>query len=203
MNNKLFRIVRACSLMAALTAVTGCSYVSWIWSSDETGRQGGPEIISIGKPDSIEVFLSRTSLQTTEFEQYKFAGGKLFFECGEIRRGRFAPEDQEFIEVEPDIREALDASGGDLAQYLAGRKYSLDKPGKNSSLLDPGQLYLTMRFGGQTTEIRTSLDSVTEPDSGTERKIATFVEELRGATPKEPCGNRTFYGFSRIRKEDK
>lgn len=147
---------------------------------------------TVRTPDAIELYLSRSNLSSTEFEQYKLSAGKLFIECGKIVAGRATPETQALEDASADLLEAAKSAA---AEITANDAAGLEKPGDNSGLADPGLVRLTLAFDDGIETIRTSLDSVTEPDSSIEREIHSLAVVLRGAASESPCGNTEFYGL--------
>jgi len=144
--------------------------------------------------ETIELFMSRSTLTETEFEQYKLSGSRLYHECGEIRRGRFVAEEQEVTSVEAAALGHVKRASAELRQMMAAKQWLLDEPGRSTDLIDPGQLYLTLTFTGEPIKVKTSLDSISAAGKSAERKIKEIAELLR-AQGGVRCGNRSFYGI--------
>jgi hypothetical protein len=168
--------------------LTGCGLVGGASPATDTGRE-------FPAPQSIELYLSRANLTETDFEQYRISSGKIFRECGQIRRGRFSPQDQNLENIDSETLARLNEEGSALMGYLSESEPKFDQPGKNASLFDPGQLYLTLRFSDATKEIKTSLDSVTSSNAIAQTRIAKLADLIRHAAKNDPCGNRSFYGL--------
>lgn len=144
------------------------------------------------KFQSIDLFLSRTNLTDTEFEQLKADHGKLFVECGKIRRGRFIPQAQNVFPLEPQIENELTQRSWNVLQF-ADRQF--DKPGDNSSLFDPGQATLNLVTSTSTLNLKTSLDAVSSKTGVQETAVYDLVSKMRSAAGGELCSNKTFYGI--------
>lgn len=141
---------------------------------------------------SAELFLSRTNLTETEFEQFNTTPNKIFVECGRIVRGRFVPLAQNVFGVSEAEQERLREHAWVLLQY---RDRSFDKPGDNSSMIDPGQLTLTLNTSSGSAKFNTSVDSVSMQSSKQEAAMYQFVSAMRKAAGSALCGNKSFYGL--------
>jgi hypothetical protein len=148
-------------------------------------------------PISVEVFLSRGSLNGTDFEQYKFNGPNLYYECGKIARGRYASQQQEFIAVNTETSTALSARLQDLHAIAERSPAPLDPPGKSNGMFDPGQATFAFTGSSGTKELRTSLDGIVNSASSVPGKLQRLAVALRGIPPASPCGNAEFYGLGR------
>lgn len=167
-----------------LLATVGCSTAS------------PPEAPADFHPSSIELYLSRANLVETEFEQFKAQGSKLFIECGKIRRGRFVPQNQDIFPLSESEQAAL-YSKAYAVKHFANRDF--DKPGDNSSLIDPGQALVTITVpasqGEEKTSVKTSVDAVSSQISPADTAVYQLASTLRKASGGSPCGNKSFYGI--------
>jgi hypothetical protein len=142
--------------------------------------------------ESADLFLSRANLNETEFEQFKVDGSKLFVECGKIRRGRFIPQQQQVFPVTAEELAELSKRAWQVSLY---KDQSFDEPGDNSSLIDPGQAYITLGFGNSSLEIKTSLDAVSSQTSLGETALYSFVSNMRALAGGTLCATKSFYGI--------
>lgn len=180
------RPVKRLLLMALLTTLPSCSMF---------GGSSRARSIPI---DSLEVAMSRASLVDTEFEHYKFSSGKLFKECGKVRRGRYMAEDHALLPLRNANGGPLTRQANDFVSVYRERKWSWDAPGTNKGLADPGMLKISLQLGGRKVEVETSLDSISDPKSRAERSLRGLVLSLRGVAGGELCGNRDFYGLGSV-----
>lgn len=183
-------------LAIALTLyLPACSWRSPAPEQGDAQTQSG-EVSEAGSraPESIELYVSRSNMADTEFEQYKVSAGRLFAECGKIKAGRYVPIEQESDEVEADLAGQIGEAVQGVLSADAELEHPYDEPGSNRSMMDPGQLYLTLAFGEEVKSIKTSLDSVSEPTGSRERKLLKLLRLMRGASGEPLCGNREFYG---------
>lgn len=148
--------------------------------------------------DSLELAMSRASLVDTDFEHFKFAGGKIFKECGKVRRGRFLAEDHVLLPLRNPNGGPLTRQANDFLEVYRERKWNWDAPGTNKSLADPGILKMSLQIGGKRVEVNTSLDSISDPKSRVERSLRSLVLSLRGVAGGELCGNKQFYGLGAV-----
>ncbi|MCB0310486.1 MAG: hypothetical protein KDD42_04595 [Bdellovibrionales bacterium] len=140
---------------------------------------------------TLQLFLSRSALGVTEFEQYNFGEGILHQECGKIKRGRFIPEDEaishlnaaNLSELQQSVKEVLDLSDSEL---------KLPSAGDNSSWADPGMLEI--KIG--TKNYHSSVDAISAGKGLAATKIKQFVEKIRRISNPKKCGNKTFYGIA-------
>lgn len=153
----------------------------------------------------LSLFMSRKSLSGTEFEQYKLgAGGDLFVECGKILGGRYIPTFQKMSALSPESQKQVNQALSIAVSTEKYKKGAFDKPGANSSFFDPGKFELS--FAGSVApatelqtlsgEVKTSLDSITEPSSVTEKELLKLAAAIRtGVNFYDPiCNHREFYG---------
>ncbi len=184
------KIIIACAFTFALL---GCS-------TSEVAPNS--EIAAAKPPQSFEIYFSRANLLgPTEFEHYKIFNGKLFSECGKILRERNVTESQQLITLESESWNELLQSAAKVLDSDAAQRRSLESPGKNSNLFDPGKALFTFLISasdGPTAElpIETSLDSITSPSSLLERNLTALSTMVRGAA-KDTCGNQTFFGMAK------
>jgi len=147
--------------------------------------------------DAVEIYLSRANLLgPAEFEQYKVFGEKLYSECGKVMRERHQAEIQNLDELPVARLESIQREANLVVHALAGSEVSFRKPGLNRNFFDPGQATLHFLVGAEKHSIETSLDSISEPFSGTEQKVKRLIESVRGAA-QVMCGNKEFFGIGR------
>lgn len=150
------------------------------------------EALTVGKV-GIEVYLSRAALDKVEFEQYRLVGNKLFYECGELKRGRSAPKEQN-VSAPSETSQVVLSNLIDSTVKLE-TKEQLDAPGNNSDLMDPGKAFFTLDSNGTKREFKTSLDAIEEGSTETAEQLLDIVLYLRGAAKGALCGNIEFYGI--------
>src|SRR5262245_22793616 len=68
--------------------------------------------------NSLELFISRSSLGMTEFEQYKIQNGLFFQECGKRTHGRYYPLHEDVRTLESEERTALGAPVAKVARAI-------------------------------------------------------------------------------------
>lgn len=144
---------------------------------------------------SAELFMSRATLNDTHFEQFKVDNNRMYYECGVIRRGRFAAEEQKVAEVPAEKTEALTQVVADLMKAINESKASFEAPGVNKDLVDPGQLYLTFVTPGQEKEIKTSFDSVMTGRTIPEQKLHKVASVIRNFVGAPLCNSLNFFGL--------
>lgn len=135
----LFSFFIACSFLA------GCSS-----SISDTGS----EQAEIRPVDSLELYISRKSLTKTEFEQFKFADGQIYGECGTIVGGRYYPTLQDIRPSSSDSARAIASASDSVLDMAAAEDFHLDSPGKNTSLFDPGQFLLSLQEMGKQSALK-------------------------------------------------
>jgi hypothetical protein len=145
---------------------------------------------------AIELVMSRAHMNDTEFEQYKLEGSTLFGECGSIRRGRFMPQAHQVKEISATELAAVHHLVEGVEPDLGSS--SLDNPGDNSWMADPGQFILSVRAKSAEQKIKTSLDSVSTPTTKRERALNQLATQLRSLTGEALCGNKSFYGLNSV-----
>lgn len=151
-----------------------------------------PEAFAV---DGLELYLSRASLMQTDFEQYKLANDQLFFECGEIRRGRHLAKEQSFSPVSETVSAALRSQAWEVLDQTKRARSKFDDPGGTGSMFASGVLKLQIDAGTDRYTVHTSLDSISEPKKGSERAVLKLVEQLRGRASGAHCGAPQFYGI--------
>lgn len=157
--------------------------------------EGVPNEITPSEVQSVELFLSRSAMNKTEFEQLKLTSGNLFAECGLIRAGRFYAQSQGLEPLESNDENLIKEKATHLLSLLRENKPQLDGPGNNDSMFDPGQFFLTIEGKNSQTSIKTSLDSISEPTTQSEKTLHDLATTLRGVAGSSLCSNRTFYGI--------
>lgn len=173
-------------LLMATTALIGC------WSSSKP-----PVVDSALQIKSLTLFISRASLfRDPEFEQYQLIKGKLFKECGNVRRSKFVAAQQDIQPLDQAEIEAISKEAGSLAQILESDSPSFREPGTNANFADPGQFILNFSTSEDTYEVKTNLDSVTEPFGPAQRALKSLAVSIRKLAGNM-CGNGEFYGLGR------
>jgi hypothetical protein len=143
---------------------------------------------------SLELFVQRSSVTTSEFEQFKVVGERLFYECGTVSRGRFVPDTQQFVSFPETMVEQYQTRLSRVVALL-GPDQVFDAPGKAAHMADPGIFSLHVEIAENQHEVRTAFDSVVSPDTRVERELHALARILRAAAGGEICGNRHFYGL--------
>ena len=139
---------------------------------------------------SLSVQLSRTSLFSNEFEQYRLSGNSLFFECGNFARNNYKPREQQVLVLSSDALTELVEKSQDLIDSLPAHA-KWDEPGKNDSVADPGQASLLIELGRDRSELKTSLDAIVNDDAAAARNLVRALRHSAG----NPCGNQKFFGL--------
>jgi hypothetical protein len=171
-------------IVVCLLSLGGCSV--------EEGVKPAPPV----QAKSLELFFQRASLSTNEFEQYKVNGEKLFFECGAVRRGRFVADKQEFVSFPPNFSERYEQRLAQVVAALDGNNNEFDSPGRARGLADPGIFLLEVQLVNGVKSVKTSFDSVVDPNSKAEEELQQLAKLLRGAAGGEVCGNKSFFGLN-------
>lgn len=139
---------------------------------------------------SLSVQLSRTSLFSNDFEQYRLSGNNLYYECGNFARENYKPREQKVLILSPDQQSEL----ANLAQEVIGKSAehkNWDAPGKNDSIADPGRAILSVELGRESAEIKTSLDALVESDYAQPRELVRLLR----TSAQNPCGSLKFFGL--------
>ena len=174
-----FYIMKKYLLIISLLFISACS-------SNQASETSAPV------PQHIKLYISRSSLYNTEFEQYTLSGDILFHECGKISNGRHQAGRQGVIKLENLTLEDLAQASAEVNESAMRNKEDLNKSGNNSDLFDPGVFQLEM--DGLNSEIKTSLDSVTAGTGPLERKLRNLAETIRKSAEEKLCG-KEFYGL--------
>jgi hypothetical protein len=149
---------------------------------------------------SFNLSLSRASLTTTEFEQYKSMPAGLFAECGTIHRGRPDTRDQRVEKVDAEkLHEARVLAYRLFERLSADDRPPVDQPGTNASLADPGKYTLKLRVADKQVELLTSLDFVERRQASIATDANNFTQVVRALPSSVMCGNNDFYGIGRAR----
>ncbi len=184
--------MRFISSLILLVTFSGCSILS-------------PDNDAASPPDSVpdvsfNLSMSRTSLTTTEFEQYKSMPAGLFAECGTIHRGRPDTRDQKIEKVDAErLHEARTLAYRLFERLSAEERPPVDEPGTNASLADPGKYTLKLRAGDKQVELLTSLDFVERRQASIATDANKFTQVVRALPSGVMCGNADFYGIGRAR----
>lgn len=171
---------------------SGCA----VFSSD-----GQPPISSESVPEvAFNLSMSRASLTTTEFEQYKSMPVGLFAECGTIHRGRPDTRDQRVEKVDAEKLHEARVLAYRLFERLSSEEQPpVDEPGTNASLADPGKYTLKLRVGDKQVELLTSFDFIERRQASIASDANRFTQVVRALPSHIMCGNNDFYGIGRVR----
>jgi len=144
------------------------------------------------------LYVSRASLATTEFEQYKLLPSGLYAECGTIHRGRPETKEQVIEKVADDSLQASREMAYEVYEKLrSSDSLHVDQPGTNASLVDPGKYILSIQVDSSSAELKTSLDFVERRQESIAKEANALTQLIRGMTSKPLCGNGEFYGLGR------
>jgi hypothetical protein len=147
---------------------------------------------------SYSLYMTRGSLTSQEFEQYKTLPQGLFVECGTIHRGRPQTVAQGVERNAPEQSQPAKLAAFELLQILNFEEsLKLDAAGTGTGFADPGKYILTINNDGTKREIKTSLDWVEQKRTAFSTKLHTFTRLVRGIPATPPCGNAEFYGIAR------
>lgn len=145
--------------------------------------------------DFVELFLIRASSTQSEFEQYKASTQGTFVECGIVSNSRAKPEHQRFAPLEPDsFSSVAKAAEVFLISYQNG-KSEFPSSGLGKSMFDPGALTISIGSSAGITNVKTSVDAVSNAESGTALKLKNLVREIRQNLGDQACGSKDFYGI--------
>lgn len=148
---------------------------------------------------SLDLFMTRSSLLSTDFEQYSLTEDGLFGECGVVENGRFVAKTQTLSEISPTQRSAIVAATYGLGQMLAEKQPSFDPPGTKASPFDPGTFSLKAALGDEPFEVKTSFDSVVNGETRPTERLRTLARLIRDSAV-EGCGANTFYGLRGLKR---
>ena len=171
---------------------SGCSYIS------PFEQEAAPEDVK-----SLELYLRRSSISETDFEQYKISGSRLFYECGMLRTGRTFPGTNNIVSLNEDQLSAFRTKAWEFVNYYNQNKPSLEEPGTGSGMADPGLLTLRIRIGDTTLELKTSVDSVSEKKTPLESRLNGLATLIRSLPKETLCSNVDFYRLHRAIKKQK
>ena len=82
-----------------------------------------------------------------------------------------------------------------MLEAVQSNKREFEQPGKLSGVLDTGKYRLLINTGKGTKSVKTSLDSVSEPEWRRERRLYALASALRSFSRKN-CGNPSFFGIT-------
>jgi len=181
MKNSVRGDSRAATLFVGLLLLAGC----------QTPAPVPPPDTQIA---SLDLFMTRSSLLSTDFEQYSLSDDGLFSECGIIDHGRFVAKTQILSDLSSEERAAIVESAYGLQQMLGEKKPSFDPPGTKASPFDPGSFSLKISLGGEEIDVKTSFDAVVNGENRPTEKLRTLTKLLRYSAA-EGCGANTFYGL--------
>ena len=183
--------------MSVLLTLSACSVMDETSHSKESVMR---EPITAVR--ELTLFMSRTALSGTDFEQYKLIDETtLFVECGKVKGGRFLPHIQKLYPMETSASHTLSESLNALIGSKTYQRNHFDAAGTNESVFSPGKFVLTFRAtNGQeevTGDITTSLDGVVESKKSGERALFELATKLRKSySSSEPtCSENAFYGI--------
>jgi len=184
--------MRLISSLILAIAFSGCSIIS----SDNDAATPSDNVPEV----SFNLSMSRASLTTTEFEQYKTMPMGLFAECGTIHRGRADTRDQKLEKVDTErLNEARVLAYRLFERLSAEERPPVDQPGTNASLADPGKYTLKLSVGDKHAELATSLDFVERRQASIATDANRFTQAVRALPSGVMCGNNDFYGIGRAR----
>ena len=149
--------------------------------------------------ESLDLFMSRSSLTETEFEQYSISGDSLFSECGLVERGRFVAKVQNVTTIAPDTASELVAATFAVHQLVKEKRPSFDPPGTKASPFDPGTYALKSSCGGEPLDIKTSFDAVVNGETKPTAALGKLTKTLRLAAANG-CGGRNFFGLTPLKR---
>ena len=145
--------------------------------------------------EAMTLYLSRSQLiNDPEFEQYTYQAGRIYRECGFIRRGRHKAEHQAFLQLSEEELNSIQFLSYKFIEESGDT--SFDEPGDNRGLADPGIIEIALEQDGERADVKTSLDSISEPNRRAERHLLRLVEQVRGLG-EVICNNTTFFGIRR------
>jgi len=144
---------------------------------------------------SFTLFYSRSSISSpTEFEQHVLNGGKLLSECGITRDDRTLAQQQEILPVSLQSMGELTDLSEDVQTGLEKYGQPRYKPAEKNRFFDSGKFYLTISLDGNKTDIKTSVDAISDAVGPLEKKVLALVEKTRGISPAL-CKNQNFFGI--------
>ena len=166
-----------------------CSINTNIYNSENL-----PQISDNYKIKSLNLYINRSSLNSTDFEQYTIDENVFIGECGNIKRNQHRANQQNIITLSENELKKL------TTQILKIKNYSnitislLPKQGNNSSLFDPGKFILKVDDNNDKFEIETSLDAISDADPGLEKDLLALTKLIRNLNKNFLCGLSEFYG---------
>jgi len=155
---------------------------------------GGNSSLEAENLKSLELFMSRSSFTETEFEHYKLNLPDIFYECGEIQRGRFFAEEHNYLTIPPETLVSLNEKLISLLTLYKHPHSGLSEAGNNSNFADPGQFKLTL-ISDQAYEIFCSLDSISNREGSIEERLFNLARLIRSIPERGICSNPNFYGI--------
>lgn len=183
--------------MSALLTLSACAIMDEKIHSDDPLVQE-----PITEVRELTLFMSRSALSGTDFEQYKLIDDTtLFVECGKVKGGRFLPHIQKLYPMETSASHTLTETLNALMASKTYQRSRFEAAGTNESVFSPGKFVLTFRAtNGQeevTGDITTSLDGVVESKKSGERALFQLATKLRKSySSSEPtCSEEAFYGI--------
>ena len=184
-------------LLSTLLVLSACSTTQSVFNSSIFN--------STPSSQNIRLFLSRAHLNGTDYEHYQLSENTLLYECGNILNNRFRVQESQEKALDETLSSTL-LNEADLisSQYTddASIKEELPKPGTNKHLADPGKLELKIWNNESATQIKTSLDGISEGRKSFTKAIRELGRDLRKTTGKESlCSNASFYGFHDTREK--
>ena len=194
---RLFPLLISGLFMSAVLTLSACSVM------DEASHSDDPLVPEpITEVRELTLFMSRSALSGTDFEQYKLIDDTtLFVECGKVKGGRFLPQIQKLYPLEASASETFTESLNALMASKTYQRNRFDAAGTNESIFSPGKFALTFRAtNGRdevTGDITTSVDGVVESKKSGERALFELATRLRKSySSSEPtCSEEAFYGI--------
>ena len=209
----LFSIFSALSILAVLF-LSSCSNTNYLVENNRNLIGYGLEYPEDApKVKSFDVFISRGSLNGTEFEHHIFSNDTLIQECGTIDRGRFRISEQNNNRVSTLlISDILANKTLDLSESIEESNSTWEKPGRSLSITDPGELKISFQIDDKKHSILTNLDSITLVKTNNEKYLNRFLRAIRGIKGKISrikgddskeaeliCGHQNFYGLGIVK----
>ncbi|NMC62601.1 MAG: hypothetical protein GYA55_05465 [SAR324 cluster bacterium] len=142
--------------------------------------------------------MSRSSFTKTEFEHYKLNLPYIFYECGEIKRGRFFADENNYLTITPEQLASLNEALTVLFVLYNGRQSDMSEAGNNSNFADPGQFKLTL-VSDREHEILCSLDSIANREGSIEERLFNLSRLIRSIPEHGICSNSSFFGIQSLR----
>lgn len=146
---------------------------------------------------SGSVYLSKSSiLRPPAFEQHVIRDGKIFSECGSIKKGKLIIEDQKMGKVDSQLLARIKKNASELQQSLKDSDHKFQEPPQGSKVFDQGIAKISLDIDGTKTDIKTTLASISEPGFTQEMNASRLIQKIRKAAPST-CGRISFFGIKK------